>query len=145
MKTLLKSAIFFVVLSYVVLSYEAQADVLSCELQTAREQLDPSETWSLIIREDVSPTEAILMQSYSTLKYTCYKKLSFEYECYGHRDDSYSAPIQLNISSTKAGSVVVHSTISIPFLQSYAQEGFNFKDFKERRIAMDTYIIKHCD
>ncbi len=145
MQTLLKRSVFFVVLSYVLLSYEAQANVLSCELRTTVEHLDPSDTHLLIIREDVSPTEATLMQSYSTLKYKCYKNLSFEYECYGHRDDSYSAPIQLNISSTKAGSVVVTSTISIPFLQSYSQQGFNFIDFKEKRIAMDSYIIKQCD
>ena len=135
MKTLIQSAALLAVVSH-----SAQADVLNCELRKA-----DSSTTTLIIRQDVRPAEAILMMSYGTVNYKCFKELSFEYECYGHREQPYSTPTQLNITSTKAGSVVVASTVSIPFLQSYAEQGFNFLDFKNRRIAMDTYIVNRCN
>lgn len=134
MKTLIQSAALLAVVSH-----SAQADVLNCELQTAI-----SSTTTLIIRQDVRPAEAILMMNSGTVNFKCYKELSFEYECYGHRNQPYSTPTQLNITSTKAGSVVVASTISVPFLQSYAERGFDFIDFENKRIAMDTYIVKRC-
>jgi len=140
MNTLLKSAVLIALCSH-----GAQADVLRCELRTMGGKLTSTETRSLIIRKDVFPAEAILTQSSRRAKYKCYQELSFDYECYGHHEQPYSAPTQLNISSTNAGAIVVASTISVPFLQSYAKQGFDFTDFKKRRIAMDTYIVNRCD
>ena len=127
------------------LSTQAGAGNVSCEIKSNFKYADPDDTDQLIIRTNSLNTQAILMSKYHTQVYNCIPAIVDEYECYGFLGKPFEAPTQLNISETKAGSIVVTTTLNLGFLGAYAADNYKASDHITRRFSMDTYIIKSCD
>jgi hypothetical protein len=119
---------------------------ISCRLSLGDDYSASANEAELLIRNSSFKTEAVLITRFGTKVFNCVDAIVDEYECYGFAG-RIGTPTQLNVigHGMQTGTVVVHASLNLLFLQQYASDNYESSNLETRRFSIDTYTVERCE